>query len=177
VMQSASNGSFVYENTGNLGRAWFVDELRVAQPRAILEAMRDATFNPSTTAFVEKAVTVRPVKDSTRSVRMTAKSNQHIAFSATVSQPSFLVISEVYYPEWHAYVDGREVETHKTNFLLRGIELTPGTHTVEFRYISPGFETGRTVSIAANGLALLIGALGMFLMYRERGQGAEGASA
>jgi len=176
VMQSASNGSFVYENTGNLGRVWFVDELRVAQPQAILEAMRDATFNPSTTAFVEKAVTVRPVKDSTRSVRMTAKSNQHIAFSATVSQPSFLVVSEVFYPEWHAYVDGREVDTHKTNFLLRGIELAPGTHTVEFRYISPGFETGRTVSIAANGLALLIGALGMFLMYRERGQGAEGAS-
>jgi len=78
----------------------------------------------------------------------------------------------VFYPEWHAFLDGKEVEIHKTNYLLRGVVVPAGAHTVEFRFISPAFETGRTVSIAANGLALLIGALGLFFTWKGRKQGA-----
>jgi uncharacterized membrane protein YfhO len=77
-------------------------------------------------------------------------------------------VSEIYYPEWHAYIDGKEVAMVKTNFLLRGVHVPAGKHTVEFRFISPSFEQGRMISMAANGIILLIGALGLFGWYRQR---------
>jgi hypothetical protein len=60
----------------------------------------------------------------------------------------------------------------KTNFLLRGVVVPPGTHTVEFRYQSPAFETGRTISLASNIVTTLLGlgALGMWILQRQKGQ-------
>jgi len=99
---------------------------------------------------------------------MTGRGNQHLAFNVKASGNNFLVVSEVYYPEWHAYVDGKEVEIVRTNTLLRGVRIPAGSHTLEFRFISPAFERGRTVSMAANGIILAIGALGLLLALRDR---------
>lgn len=170
---SSQTGAFVYKNTTALPRAWFVDSVRVeANGRTILESMRDQTFDPSNTAFVEKAVPGTFTADSSATASVTARSNQLLALKTTSTQSGFLVVGEVYYPEWHAYIDGKEVETHKTNYLLRGVVVPAGAHVVEFRFASPAFETGRTISIAANGLALLIGALGLFFTLKGRKQGA-----
>lgn len=170
---SSQSGSFVYKNTTTLPRAWFVDSVRVEpNGRTILENMRDQTFDPSVTAFVEKPVNGSFASDTAASVSVTGKSNHLLALKTTSTQSGFMVVGEVFYPEWHAFIDGKEVEIHKTNYLLRGVVVPAGTHTVEFRFASPAFESGRTISIAANGLALLIGALGLFISWKGRKQGA-----
>lgn len=170
---SSSSGAFVYKNTTALPRAWFVDSVRVEpNGRTILENMRDQTFDPSVTAFVEKPISGTFAADSAASATVVGKSNQLLALKTTSTQSGFMVVGEVFYPEWHAYIDGKEVEIHKTNYLLRGVVVPAGTHTVEFRFASPAFENGRTISIAANGLALLIGALGLFFFWKGRKQGA-----
>lgn len=169
---SQETGQAVYVNREALPRAWFVDTLVTeASGMRILEHLRDGTFDPRTTAYVEKSVqgAIQP-SDSTVSVRRTRSEHQRIAFDVTASGTNFLVVSEIFYPEWHAYVDGTEVEMHKTNFMLRGVVVPPGKHTVEFRFASPSFEQGRTISMAANGIILLIGALGMTMAFRQRKQ-------
>ena len=77
-------------------------------------------------------------------------------------------MSEIFYSEWQATIDGQPVETKKTNFLLRGVVVPAGKHTVEFQFRSPAFEQGRTISLAANGITLLIGIGGLFLWWRGR---------
>lgn len=166
---SQQNGSRVYVNRSMLPRAWFVDTVRVEPSgRTILEHLRDGTFDARTTAYVEQALpsAVEPA-DSTATARLTSRGNQALEFAVDAPRKNFLVVSEVYYPEWHAYVDGTEVPMVKTNYLLRGVVVPAGKHTVTFRFHSPGFETGRTVSMAANGIALLIGALGVFFARRR----------
>jgi uncharacterized membrane protein YfhO len=86
-----------------------------------------------------------------------------------------LVVSEVFYSEWKAYLDGQPIETVKTNFLLRGVRIPAGTHTLEFRFESSTFEQGRTISMAANGLTILIGLGGLLMWRRSRSQPKESA--
>lgn len=174
LFASQENGQMVYANPTALPRAWFVDTLvHESSGMKILEHLRDGTFNPRRKAYVENAAAAATAVglDSAAVVRRTRMENQLTAFDVQTSTNSFLVVSEIYYPEWHAYIDGKEVEMVKTNFLLRGIHMPAGKHTVEFRFASPSFEQGRMISMAANGIILLIGALGMFGWYRQRQRG------
>jgi hypothetical protein len=165
----------VYANEEALPRAWFVDTVRVqSDKRTMLEQMRDGAFNPRTTALVESGFDGMQAigSDSASSARVVGSGNQKLTIRTTTSAKQMLVVSEVYYDEWHAYVDGAEVPMVKTNFLLRGVVVPPGTHTVEFRYQSPAFETGRTISLASNIVTTLLGlgALGMWVLQRQKGQ-------
>lgn len=165
----SSNGLLIYQNMTALPRAWFVDTVKVeADRRKTLEMLRDATFNPRTTAYVEADVNKIIAADSTATVKITGKSNQKLTLTTTTSADAFMVVSEVYYPEWQCTIDGAPVETAKTNFLLRGVVVPAGTHTVEFTFSSPAFEQGRTISMASNGAAILIGLAGLFMWYRRR---------
>jgi len=172
----STQGFLIYRNSSVLPRAWFVDSVVVeGDARKTLNHLRDMDFNAAGKAYVESAVqgTVS-APDSTATVRVTNKSNQNLALEANTNTSAFLVVSEVYYPEWHCFVDGAEVPTHKTDFLLRGVVVPAGKHKIEFRYISPAFENGRMISMASNGIALLIG-IGGFILWRRSKKGEEQA--
>ncbi len=46
--------------------------------------------------------------------------------------PGLLVLSQVDYPGWRAYLDGQPVQIQKVANLLQGVLLPPGPHTVDF---------------------------------------------
>lgn len=171
AFRSPSTGLMVYINQDVLPRAWFVDTVVVEQnKRTILEKLRDGTFNARTTAYVEEDFAGRTSlgTDTTASARVTGKGNQHLSIATTSATSQLLVVSEVFYNEWHAYVDGVEVPIVKTDFVLRGVNVPAGKHNVEFRFISPSFQQGRTVSMASNAAAILIGLAGLGMWYRRR---------
>ena len=60
-----------------------------------------------------------------------------------------MVLSEVYYPAWRAYVDGRPAPVLVADGLLRAVEVPAGEHEVEFRYESWALWAGIAVSAAA----------------------------
>ncbi len=79
---------------------------------------------------------------------------------------NFLVVSEMHYPPgWKATIDGKPAEIIQTNYLLRGLVIPPGKHTVEMTYVSEGFDTAKYTSL---GLNLVMFALIGFGFMRER---------
>ena len=50
---------------------------------------------------------------------------------------------------WTAYVDGVEAEIERVNVSFMAVLVGEGEHTVEFKYVSPGFLTGAKISAAA----------------------------
>jgi len=50
------------------------------------------------------------------------------------SAPAFLVTSEVHYPGWRAWVDGREQPLVLTNGAFRGLPVPAGRHQVRMRF-------------------------------------------
>ena len=47
----------------------------------------------------------------------------------------FLVSSEVHYPGWRAWVDGREIPIYYTNLAFRGVFVPAGNHEVIYRFL------------------------------------------
>ena len=58
-----------------------------------------------------------------------------------------LVISIPFNGMWKAYIDGKEVEVYKTDFMYNAIHLPIGEHTVILRYSQDGFRCGLIIMI------------------------------
>jgi hypothetical protein len=78
---------------------------------------------------------------------------------AHADAPSLLVLADVFYPGWHADVDGREVPIIRASLVARGVVLGAGDHVVTFRYVPRSFAFGAGVSFVAWGAVLALGAV------------------
>ena len=151
-------GIDIYENLRALPRAWLVPRVRTLTPEQILHSVKtghlpDGTpFDPRQEALVEDGLRYAVDHfDSEAKVEITAYQPDQIELSSHSKSPGFLVLSEIYYPGWKAIVDGQEVATHQTNYVLRGIELPAGSHHIKFVYDPASFKVGLLIS----GLTLM----------------------
>ena len=77
-----------------------------------------------------------------------------IVFDAHADIPSVLLLNDKYDPNWHVFVDGKPAPLLRCNFIMRGVYLTPGAHTVEFKFSLPlGLFY---VSLSAIGVGILL---------------------
>ncbi len=168
VFQSRESGTLIYANPGQLPRAFFVDSVAVAKPMDILNHLKNGDFDPRSLAFTEQALpqAIEP-SGPAATARVTDFRNEYISFDVEATGRNLLVVSEIYYPSWHAYIDGQEVPIHKTNFALRSIIVPPGKHKVEMKFISEKFELGKTLSLIANIIVLGLLAVGIVLDRRK----------
>ena len=49
---------------------------------------------------------------------------------------------------WKIFVDGSEAQTKKINVSLLGVEVSPGAHTIELKYVPGGLYVGTSMSCA-----------------------------
>jgi uncharacterized membrane protein YfhO len=75
--------------------------------------------------------------------------------SATVEEPSYLVLEDFYHRGWTARVDGQPSRVLIANALFRAVALPPGTHSVEFRFEPLSHRLGAAISALALLLALV----------------------
>jgi len=62
---------------------------------------------------------------------------------------AWLVLSDVWYPGWSAFVDGTEVEVLKGDYLFRAVHVPGGRHIVTFVYSPWSFPVGLVLSLVA----------------------------
>ena len=75
-------------------------------------------------------------------MKITDYGAESLRISTFSGQPGILVLTDVFYPGWKAYVDGRETAVHRVNGLVRGIFLDRGRHEVVFAYRPASFTAG-----------------------------------
>ncbi len=81
-----------------------------------------------------------------------------------VSEESWLVLADSYYPGWKAFVrparsdedQERETPVHLVNGNFRGVRLEPGAWTVRFRYSPPTFQVGAFLSFLSGMLLIFM---------------------
>lgn len=73
-------------------------------------------------------------------------SPNEIILQTNIAQPGFLVLSEIYYPDWNAYVDGEQKEIFRAYHTLRAINLDEGLHTVRFSCSSSSLDTEKLIT-------------------------------
>jgi len=78
-------------------------------------------------------------------------------YRVDVQENQFSVFSEMYYPDgWNAYIDGKQVDIHRVNYLLRGIELPAGSYELEMKFEVPKFETANNIALAGSIILFLL---------------------
>ena len=91
----------------------------------------------------------------------------------TVSDNKLLCLTVPYSAGWKAYVDGTPAVLENINLMFCGLWLTPGRHTIELRYETPGLLYGLCLSAA--GLLLFL--FWMIMTHRAGKRGGQFESA
>ncbi|MGH2670980.1 MAG: hypothetical protein ACRDH5_18020, partial [bacterium] len=75
--------------------------------------------------------------------------SMRITLAGQDSTPTYLVVSESWYPDWHASVDGKTVPVVRANHALLGVVLPPGAREVRLWFESASYARGRLVTVLA----------------------------
>jgi uncharacterized membrane protein YfhO len=67
-----------------------------------------------------------------------------------------MVLSEVNYPGWRAFVDGEPAPILSADYLLRAVSLGKGEHEVDFVYDPDSLKLGKLMSMATLVFAVIV---------------------
>ena len=159
-------------NPGAFGTCWLVKGIKyVNTPNEEMLALDNTNLRD--TAVVaktfQKSIKQDPLFDSTAVLQLKQRQNDAITYSIKAASPQFAVFSEVYYSAgWNAYLDGNKVDYVKTNYVLRGMYLPAGNHTIDFKFEPVSFQTGRTITIWSTVLIYLAIVLAIVLYFKKK---------
>ena len=163
----------VYRLAGALPRAWVVPAQRVVEDGdAALAAVTRPDFDPRRAAVTEGRVSGVPDASGAPAAaggggaRIVRYEDERVDIRAHADRAGMLVLSDTWFPGWKAKVDGADATVEQVDYVLRGVRLGPGEHTVSLRYEPASWTAGRLVSALA--LAGLVIALLLSLRARRR---------
>ena len=131
---------------------------------------RAVAITESPIAGLPQATSGAPAQGSARLVSYRA---QRVQIEATAAQRSLVVLTDNYYPGWQVTVDGHPAKIERVDYLLRGVVIGPGSHTIVYSYRPASWTVGWIISLVT-ALALLA-AVGSALVARRRRRGAVAA--
>ena len=141
-----------------------VHDVRVASRDDALQLVGSGAVDPRRTALLEASATINPsaTDASADQVSLAADSPEACRWQVASDAPGVLVMSEVAYPAWTAYVDGQRAPVLTADGLLRAVAVPAGQHVVDVRYESATLNAGiaitlvSLVGVGAAALALLV---------------------
>jgi hypothetical protein len=101
------------------------------------------------------------------SARLVSYSGERAVIRATATTRSLVVLTDDFYPGWSATVDGHPATVQRVDYLLRGVAVTPGIHTIVFSYSPASWTVGWIIS-ALTALALLVAVATALIALRRR---------
>ncbi|MDW8274576.1 MAG: hypothetical protein RMJ53_10140, partial [Chitinophagales bacterium] len=161
IIQKGSNGQpQVRRNPGALGNAWIVKNIKIVKNAdEEIGMLGKEDFSPSETAILDqkfsKLITSTNYNTAQSSVAQTFFSPNKISYSVSSPEKVFVVFSEIFYPEWNCYLDGKLTPYARVNYVLRGLEVSPGNHTIEFKIEPKAYFIGNKIAYAGSALLLL----------------------
>ncbi len=167
VADTAEGHVHLYRVADGLRRphAFFPDSVESVRDTASALRATLALRDPGTAAVVENEAGPPPPAGR-GSATVTSYQPDALTLRVDASRGGLLFVSEVYHPNWHAYVDGREVPVLRTDVAFRGVDVPAGQHEVRFVYRSPAFRVGAWLSGLT--LVLVLVALGLLVGRRRR---------
>jgi hypothetical protein len=138
----------VYENSGATPRAWLVHNALVEPDEARAEIrLRDAAFRLTETAVIPTPLSkeLTPGDVSERVDYLNYESDRFV-LKVHAKGAALLTLSEVYYPGWLAFVNGKATPIIRADGALRAVEVDAGDNVVEFRFRPRFAEAGIILS-------------------------------
>jgi len=169
VIGKNSQPSFV-ENTDRFPHAWTVRDFRVETGENLRELMESEDIDYHSTVILEEEAKLKYDKiretnlDTEDKIKLISYNSNEYIYEITTKSNCIFINSEIFYHDWKAFDNGKEIEILRVNYALRGIELRAGTHRIEYKFESSALANGGIISI----ITLLGSILSLFLIGRNK---------
>ncbi|MFQ6047490.1 MAG: hypothetical protein ACE5PT_14220, partial [Gemmatimonadales bacterium] len=132
--------------------------LTVVAPRTGFDADRIVLLDPEADIDPPPVENLPEPLDVAATVEHWEPGRMRVSLDPPAPQDGYLVVSENWYPDWRATVDGVPVETLRGNVSLITVPVAAGSSSVELVFESPAYRTGKAITwfsvlIALVGLA------------------------
>lgn len=154
------------ERQGYYPRAWMTYNTIISSPEKIKNTMQNNGIDYSRTVVLEENINLNStIYDSTTTGKVKITDFQNNALSCNVNTPrnGILIFSEIWYPDWKVYIDGKKSKLLKANYSFCAVQVPKGNHRVELKYESDKFITGLYIMLGAISLSII----GLILLRKE----------
>jgi len=166
----------LYEFTAALPRAKLYTNWQVCTNDAeALKQMASPAFDPARKVLVATPLPAPAAANANQSagtVDFDSYAPKEIVLRAKAAAPSVLLLNDRFDPGWKVTVDGKRAELLRCNYIMRGVQVPPGEHQIEFRFTAPL----AALIISLLGLAVGLGLL-LFLGFSREPEGDRSAEA
>ncbi|MDG1375172.1 MAG: YfhO family protein [Flavobacteriaceae bacterium] len=169
IYQNKQGEVLYFENEEVNGNAWFIDAVETVEtPDDEILALGKINTKTTAIANASELKSKRFAKDSTASIVLVENKLNYLAYETKNNEDGFAVFSEVYYKNgWEVTIDGDEVDHYNVDYVLRGLEIPKGEHTVVFTFNPAVVNTGSNIALGSTILLVLL-ILGQgLLIYRK----------
>ena len=147
--------SRMYEVTDSVPRTYLASHpVYDPDPISTLRRLSTDMFDPAREVVIDAPIRLERETEFRGTANIELYQNDRVRITARLHEPGILVLTDAFYPGWKVYVDKHPKRILRANYLFRGVELTPGNHTVEFVYDPASFKIGLFISLMT--LALLL---------------------
>ncbi len=164
----AGDGYWVMELPDTPSRV-YVPSSVVAVPDAEtrMKVLTAPDFLPTKMVVVETPLAqVREGQNVVGRAKLISDTGSEVVFQANMETPGVVVLADMWYPGWHATVDGEQVDILRVNTTLKGVALGPGEHEVKLVYWPASFVKGLVMFVC--GVVALLAVWGVRLATRRR---------
>jgi hypothetical protein len=140
---------WVYERPNAYPEAWLVHETELeSSDERLLRRLNDSAFDGRQTALVEEVLPCPLTSpENSERVEVLSRTNNRLVLEVDADGDALLVLSEVAYPGWNAYVDNERVPVVRADFALRAACVPVGSHRVTFAFEPASLRVGAGVSV------------------------------
>ena len=146
----------IYRNLDNLPRAYMVGQAStVTDDESAIAIMRGNAFAPAHQVLLHDVEASSYEWNRPASVDIASYSPSEVVLHTDSDAAGYLVLTDAYYPDWTATVDGEPATIHRANVMFRAVAVPAGEHDVVFQYRPASFRAGAIISLTTAILMLL----------------------
>jgi hypothetical protein len=160
-------------NNSAMGNGWFVEELVFAENAdEELEQLISADITATAVTdvkFKDKVSSTRFEAGLMDRIELTDYQPNRLTYQSTSDSERLAVFSEIFYEKgWQASIDGAPADHIRVNYLLRGMVIPEGSHTIVFEFRPKTYYTGEKVAYAGSILLLLFLAGAVYVEVKRK---------
>lgn len=146
------------KNPYTFGNAWFVKDVKyVENANQEIESIKGVDLQKSAIVDKKFAEAIKPVDvDPMSTIKLKSYEPNKLEYDVDSKTGGAVVFSEIYYPGWKSFIDGKEVAHGRANYILRAMNVPSGKHTITFTFDPDSIHVTETIAFLAIALIVIM---------------------
>ena len=146
----------IFKNEFSSGSAWFVKEnINIFDDDQEIKSLDTLNYKEIS---VSQSFESKKYHNNASSIVVAEKKSDYIRYDVSSDDTGLIIFSEIFYPKgWKSYINDEEVTIERFNYILRGLEVPKGKHSLEFVFDPTIVKLSSNISLFSTlGFMLLI---------------------